>query len=165
MIPPALHFLEDLEGREATAYECAAHCLTIGIGHRLTPEELQSGIIRIDGDWVHWRKGLSDAHIDALAIQDWDRALRAVSEFVDVPLHDHQRVALASFVFNVGRTAFMDSTLRKVLNQGRYEAVPEQLSRWDKVTDRQGQKVRSTGLAKRREREIALWNDPSLLEA
>ena len=52
---------------------------------------------------------------------------------ITVPLNDNQFAALSSFVFNFGPLALLQSTLRKKLNQGDYDAVPEQLKRWTKA--------------------------------
>lgn len=69
-----------------------------------------------------------------------------------VPLSDFQRGALVSFTYNVGDTAFTDSTLLRLLNAGGYQAVPAQLARWNKNDGKVMQ-----GLVNRRAAEAGLW--------
>jgi lysozyme len=57
-----------------------------------------------------------------------------------------------SFTFNVGASAFKQSTLLKRLNARDFVDVPNQLRRWNKSG---GKKVQ--GLVNRRENEIKLW--------
>lgn len=64
-----------------------------------------------------------------------------------------QQAAIISFVFNVGRSAFATSTLAKCLDKGEYDAVPEQLARWNKGEERQV----VPGLVTRRYKEAMLF--------
>jgi len=72
-------------------------------------------------------------------------------------LNRNQFTALVSFVFNVGVTAFRESTLLRVLNFGRYTEVPSQLKRW--IYDNG---VVVNGLINRRNAEIELWTRPEV---
>jgi lysozyme len=92
--------------------------------------------------------------------QDLKIAMRAVNEFVKVPLTDYQYAALVSFVFNIGVNAFAGSTLLRLLNQGAYIHVPEQMKRW--IYDN-GEIVQ--GLINRRDKEIEMWNGPQVTVA
>jgi GH24 family phage-related lysozyme (muramidase) len=58
---------------------------------------------------------------------------KSSTETTTVPLEQDQFDVLTSFVFNVGSGAFRESTLLKLLNQGKYDEVPEQLDRWVKA--------------------------------
>lgn len=50
---------------------------------------------------------------------------------VKVPINDNQLLALSSFSYNVGRGAFMDSTLLEMLNSGSDKnTVASQFDRW-----------------------------------
>lgn len=86
--------------------------------------------------------------------EDAEWARRAVDDLVEVDLTQNQRAALVSFVYNVGRQAFKDSTLRAKLNAGDYAGVPDEMRRW--VYDN-GRRIR--GLENRREREVEVWNE------
>lgn len=89
----------------------------------------------------------------ALMGQDLERFERVVDELVTVVLAQHQFDALVCFSFNVGSWSFRNSSLLRLLNQGRYDAVPEQLARWVKAD---GKTV--PGLVNRRMNEAKLWN-------
>ena len=82
-------------------------------------------------------------------------ATNAINHNVKVPLSQNQFDALVSFVFNIGQSAFIESTLLRVLNEGDYKAVPQQLRRW--IYDN-GSVVQ--GLINRRQKEIDFWNGP-----
>jgi len=83
---------------------------------------------------------------------------KIVGDQVQVPLNENQFSALVSFAFNVGALNFISSTLLKLLNQGDYSAVPDQLRRWVFGRDRKTKaKIKLGGLVRRRELEAALW--------
>ncbi len=143
----------DWEGFKPRAYRDAGGKLTIGVGHLLTRSELSAGKIWIQGEAVRYAAGLSDRQVLDLLAQDLEGAENAVNEGVEVELQQNQFDALVSFCFNVGATAFKNSTLLRRLNQGGYEEVPAQLRRWVHCN---GAVV--AGLVNRRENEIDLWN-------
>lgn len=90
--------------------------------------------------------------------EDLDEAELAVTQLVKVPLNRFQFAALVSWVFNVGRGAFYESTLLRLLNHGRYDLVDEQMMRWDKIKHDDGRVETLRGLRNRRIREAAWWN-------
>jgi lysozyme len=141
------------EGCKPRAYRDAAGKLTIGVGHLLTRSELSSGKIWIQGEAVRYAAGLSDRQVLDLLGQDLQGAENAVNECVEVELQQNQFDALVSFCFNVGATAFKNSTLLRRLNQGGYEEVPAQLRRWVHCSG-----IVVPGLVSRRQHEIVLWN-------
>lgn len=147
-----LNHLARLEGVRLKAYKDVAGYWTIGVGHLLTPRELETGAIEIAGETYAWRDGLTEELVYRLLDQDADWAERAVTNAVTVPLGQHQFDALVSFVFNVGPGAFRRSTLLRRLNAGDYAAVPGQLALW---VNAGGRRIR--GLVNRRQAEIFLW--------
>lgn len=94
-----------------------------------------------------------------MAVDALDAAL-AVDRLVRVPLTANQRVVLESFVFNLGASRLMSSTLLRLLNQGDYASVPRELARWNKETLKDGTVRANDGLTNRRAAEITLWNTP-----
>lgn len=128
---------------------------TIGIGHLLTPSERRSGKLTIAGVTVRYKDELTENQCWALLDQDLDPVEDLINDSVRQTLAQNQFDALVSFAFNVGNGAFLGSTLLKVLNNGNFAGVPDQMRRW--VYDN-GKKV--PGLVNRREKEIALWNTP-----
>lgn len=125
------------EGLRLQAYLCPAGVWTIGYGHTRTARE---GMM------------IDEAAAEALLRSDLRDFERAVEELIDVPLTDHQFAALVSFAFNVGASAVARSTLRRRLNAGACEDVPEQLMRWTRAGGRVLQ-----GLVNRRAAEAGLW--------
>lgn len=85
---------------------------------------------------------------DALTEQEVRKALAVVDRSVPQPLPDGVRVALASFVYNVGPGAFGGSTLVRKLRAGDLAGACNQLPRWVYAG---GKKLR--GLERRREAE------------
>jgi lysozyme len=79
----------------------------------------------------------------------------AIERLVTVDLNQNQFDALVSWVYNCGVGALQNSTLLKLLNQGKYEAVPTQLMRWVNAGGK-----RYEGLARRRAAEGALFMEP-----
>jgi lysozyme len=144
--------LAQWEGIECKVYKDSAGLPTIGVGHLLTRDELTSGKIVICGQPTKYANGLTQQNVMDLLDQDLNTFEEIVNTSVKLDLAQHQFDALVAFTFNVGANAFKSSTLLKVLNQGRFGEVPEQLRRWVFAG---GQKV--SGLANRREKEIQLW--------
>lgn len=138
---------------------------TIGVGHLLTHSERASGKIVIGSKPIKYRDGLTPEQGYELLDQDLDIAENAVNRYVTVPLAQNQFDTLVSFVFNVGVGAFIyggpggqQCTLLRLLNQGDYHAVPQQLRLW--IYD-DGKVVQ--GLINRRQHEIDFWNEPVLV--
>ena len=72
----------------------------------------------------------------------------ALKQCVTVPLAQGEYDAYVSLAYNIGSTAFCNSTLVHLLNAGDYAGACKQILRWDRF---KGQPVR--GLALRRQRE------------
>ena len=145
---------DDANGRPVKQGKPSQGGLTIGYGHLLRKSELTSGKIEIPGfGTVRYWNGLEEDKTMALLDKDLDWAENAVNKYVTVPLSQPQFEALVSFTFNVGATAFKNSTLVRVLNQGHYDQVPAQLKRWNKSGG-----VVMQGLNNRRASEIVHWN-------
>lgn len=132
-----LDLIKRWEGFRADAYRCPAGVWTIGYGHTLD---------------VNPGSTLSLKQAELLLRNDLKRYEQAVNDYVTVPLNQNQFDALASFCFNVGTSAFKNSTLLRLLNQKQYIAAAEQLLRWT----RGGGRV-LPGLVKRRKAEFDLF--------
>ena len=105
------------------------HCRTVRAGMEVTIEEAEQ-LLRDDLTLIE----------------------RDILRLVTVVLNDSQFAALVAFAFNVGSSAFSQSTLLQLLNRGWYEQVPAQLSRWDRAG---GAVIPS--LTRRRQSEATLW--------
>lgn len=133
-----LALIREFEGFCAAPYRCPAGLWTVGYGHVLAPHE---PLITI-----------TQAEAEALLRKDVRHAAQSVKALVNVPLTQGQFDALVSFTFNLGSGAFERSTLRRVVNQGAHDEVPEQLMRWVYAAGR-----KMPGLLRRRAAEAALY--------
>jgi lysozyme len=111
-----LHLIMEREGNKTHAYLDSVGVWTIGVGH--TGPEVHSGLV-----WTEQQV------MDALR-KDIERFEKAVNDAVTVELDQYQFDALVSFSFNVGETAFKNSTLVRKLNAGLFDEVPAQFDRW-----------------------------------
>lgn len=95
---------------------------------------------------------LGDRISPELALQRANRDIQlfegAIKSCVSVPLTQYEYDAYTSLAYNIGSGAFCNSTLVKLLNQGKYEEACKQILRWDKF---QGKPL--AGLTKRRNEE------------
>jgi lysozyme len=103
------------EGRRKKAYKDTKGIWTIGVGH--TGPEVVEGLT------------ISDAEIDRLLEEDIKWAEDAVNA-VKAPLNQNMFDALVSFVFNIGATAFANSTMKRLLDVGDYRGAWQQFDRW-----------------------------------
>lgn len=84
-------------------------------------------------------------------LEDANRFEAAVKRCAPVPMHMHEFSAFVSLAYNIGETAFCNSTLVKKLNALDYEGACKEILRWNKF---QGQVL--PGLVRRREAEYKL---------
>lgn len=103
------------EGKRNKAYKDTKGIWTIGVGH--TGPEVHEGLV--------W----SDAQVMEAFHADVKWAVDAVNS-AKQPLNQNMFDALVSFTFNVGKTAFLNSTLLKLINKGDYKSAWEQFDRW-----------------------------------
>jgi GH24 family phage-related lysozyme (muramidase) len=106
--------LANFEGRSNVLYnDPAGHC-TIGIGHLVH----EGPICGCDAE-TPFMDGLTDEQCYQLFLEmDVPRYEQPVREYVTVPLFPSEFDALISFTYNVGASAFGDSTLLRLLNMG-----------------------------------------------
>lgn len=124
------------EGYSETAYiPVPGDVPTIGFG---TTEGVKPG------DRITPTKALERALTD---IQKFEGALKSC---VKVPLHQHEYNAYISLSYNIGSTAFCNSTLVRKLNEADYVGACEEIKRWDKF---KGKPLK--GLTIRRQKEYA----------
>ena len=96
------------------------------------------------------------AQAEQILIDDLNIFSKGVIERVRVELTQGQYDALVSFAFNVGLGALKQSTLLRLLNQGKYDAAAREFPRWCKAGGR-----KLEGLERRRfaERFLFLGKD------
>lgn len=147
--------LKKREGKKLKAYYDSGNKLTIGYGH--TNDSYFSFTISTIID---------DAKADDLLHHDVKEAADCINKYVKVPLTQKQFDALVSFVYSIGNTKFISSTLLKKLNAGNYSAVPTEMMRWNKDQDKKtGKLVTVEGLTNRRSSEVGEWASGSFVSS
>gem|GEM_PF-2131428 len=96
---------------------------TIGIGHKLTPKEIASGV---------FKSGLNKDQIIELFRNDLTKFEDVIRKAVNVSLTQEQFDALTSFSYNIGGAAFRKSTVLRMLNSGDYAGAAEHMMDWKK---------------------------------
>jgi lysozyme len=143
----AMKTIKVFEGCRLEAYKCTAGVWTIGYGHiqgvkegmKITQEQAE---IYFESDIMEY--------------------LVPVQKEVGQICNANQIAALTSFAFNLGNEALKKSTLLKVIKKtpNDFAEIEKQFLRWDKVTKVVKGKVEyisSSGLKKRREKEVDLY--------
>ncbi|ODT97415.1 MAG: muraminidase [Rhodanobacter sp. SCN 67-45] len=133
----AIDLIKAAEGLRLTAYRDSAGILTIGYG--------STGGIKPG-------QTITPEQAEAMLVDDLDEAADAVRKLVTVPLTQGQFDALVSFTFNLGAGRLRDSTLLRLLNQGKYGEASNQFQYWTLVGG-----VRLLGLVRRRKAEADLF--------
>jgi lysozyme len=135
------------EGLRLSAYQDQAGVWTIGYGHKIVPA---------DNLPLSTSTTITPERAKALRDKDMLAALSIVSSAVQVPLKEGEKLALSSLAYNIGASAFANSTLVKLLNAGDREGAVAQFAVWNKIT-KNGVKVVDPILVARRRRETALF--------
>jgi len=132
-----LSLIKKFEGCELKAYRCPADVLTIGYGiTKNVTEDME----------------ITQQEANEMLAGELIEYTEYINNMVKVALNQSQFDALTAWIYNLGPTNFKDSTLLRVLNEGRYNEVPQEIKRWNKAN---GQVL--NGLIKRREAEALLF--------
>ena len=110
----AIVLIKQFEGCSLKAYLCPSNVLTIGYGH--TKNVKKNDVI-------------TEKVAEELLKEDIFELLN-VLDSVKVPLKDNQKVALISFIFNVGKSNFLRSTLLKKLNKSDFLGASFEFDKW-----------------------------------
>ena len=135
-----VELIKKFEGLSLRTYVDAVGVLTIGYGH--TGSDVTEG------------KKITEEEAENLLLKDVASFESAVNTFTNVRLNQNEYDALVSFSYNVGPTAYKNSTLLRKLNNGcdRVE-VAEEFPRWVKGAN--GEDI--PGLVRRRAEEKKLF--------
>jgi lysozyme len=131
-----LSFITREEGAKNKAYKDTKGLWTIGVGHLIRPGEEHL---------IH--ATLTDQEVKDLLKSDLKWCSDAVESAVKVPLQQAQFDALYSLCFNIGGTAFKNSTVVRKLNANDYQGAADAILMWNKPAV----------LEKRRKRERDLF--------
>ena len=132
-----VNLIKQFEGCRLEAYRDPVGIWTIGYGHT-------EGVKQSHKITQHQAEILLE--VDLEEFEDY------VNEYVTSSLNQNQFDALVSWVYNLGPGNMRNSTMLKVLNEGKYDEVPYQIKRWNKAG---GQVLR--GLVRRRDAEAELF--------
>ncbi|MCL2629531.1 MAG: lysozyme [Alphaproteobacteria bacterium] len=143
--PNGLTLIKKHEGLRLTRYKCPANLWTIGYGHLIQPGEI-------------FDEPLAKAAASALLKKDVRIAEDAIKRNVIVPLNQNQFDALVSLIFNIGATAFRNSTALRYVNNPDFKSgtYPTMEQAW-KAWNRGGGRI-LPGLVARRSDEWNLYN-------
>ena len=132
-----LNFIREVEGFNREAYQDEGGVWTIGYGHTREVKE---------GDTVSTHKANMYLNTDLVIFEI------QLQKLIRADLNENQYLALLSFIYNIGATQFANSTVLKYVNEGKFELVPDELRKWNKVNNEV-----SLGLTRRREKEANLF--------
>ncbi|HFO2534971.1 TPA: lysozyme [Yersinia enterocolitica] len=111
------------EGERLTGYKDSRGIPTVGVGH--------TGLV--DGKPVSVGMVISKDKSSELLRSDLQWTEKAIATNVKVPLTQNQYDALCSLIFNIGATAFANSTVLKRLNAGDYKGAADAFLMWKKA--------------------------------
>ncbi len=114
--------LKKWEGLRLEPYQDSAGHWTIGYGHKILKTDPYAPYGPV--------AKITEAEADTLLARDMQIARETVLRVTRVPLSSSQLDALTSFVFNIGQTAFANSTLLSKLNAGDYAGAAGEFGRW-----------------------------------
>lgn len=111
--------------------------LTIDEGTRYTPYRDIAGVLTVcqghTGPDIIEGKRYTKKECDALLTRNTEKHGAGVLRCTKVPLNQNQYDAFTRFTFNVGTSAYCNSSLLKKLNQGDYSGACKGLLAWDKA--------------------------------
>ena len=140
--PSGVDLICNFEGLRLKAYDDGVGVWTIGYGTTKYP----NGIRVKKGDTCTLDQAKAYMQNDLKAFE------QTVNSAVKVPVSQNQFDALVSLAYNIGSTAFKNSTLVKRLNEGNYKAAANQFDVWVNAGGK-----RMQGLVNRRAAEKALF--------
>ncbi|MDR6628390.1 lysozyme [Acinetobacter lwoffii] len=140
--PNGVDLICNFEGLRLSAYDDGVGVWTIGFGTTKYP----NGIRVKKGDTCTLDQAKAYMQNDLKAFE------QTANTAVKVPLNQNQFDALVSLAYNIGSTAFKNSTLVKRLNEGNYKAAANQFNVWVNAGGK-----RMQGLVNRRAAERTLF--------
>jgi len=113
-IKKAREFIQGKEGLKLEAYKDTGGVWTIGYGHIKNVKQ---------GDKI------TKEEAEKFYNDDFKEHIKPLN-YVKVPLSENEKIALASFIYNVGPNAFKNSTLLKKLNNGDKKGAAQEFDKW-----------------------------------
>ena len=147
-----INLIKRYEGVILHSYLCPANKLTVGVGH--TGPDVTKDMVITEKEAENLLKK------DLKKIED---KLNFSLEHDNITLNQNQFDACISFIFNLGFSAFIFSTLYKKLKQGDYAGASAEFPKWVYITKTDPEtgerfKIKLKGLEFRRKSEQELFN-------
>lgn len=137
-----IDLIGEFEGLRLNAYDDGVGVWTIGWGTTVYP----------NGQKVKKGDRITLEQAKQYKAHDLAKFEKAANDAVKVPLNQNQFNALVSLAYNIGVSAFTNSTLVKRLNDGNYKAAADQFLAWVNAGGK-----RMQGLVNRRNKERELF--------
>lgn len=131
-----INLIKFFESCKLKAYLCPANVWTIGYGHTAG---------------VYKGMSITQEQAEKLFLEDI-KPIEKMLNSRQLDLNQNQYDALVSFIFNIGETKFLGSTLYKCLKNKQFKTAGEQFSKWVYANG----KI-SKGLVNRRAKEKELF--------
>ena len=147
-----IDLIKRYEGVILHSYLCPANKLTVGYGH--CGEDVKQGMVITEKEAENLLKK---------DLRKFESKLNYSLEHDNVTLNQNQFDACISFIFNLGFSAFIFSTLYKKLKSGDYTGASEEFTKWVYITKTDPEtgerfKIKLKGLEQRRKSEQELFN-------
>ena len=159
------NFMIQVEGNNPKPHDDGAGFTTIGIGHKLTPKELETGKLSIGEEEIEWKKGLTQVQMNTLFEEDFSSYWDVAGDLIERSGLGHvpnMQTSLASLMFNSSSKEDPEAGFKKVapeaynaLLRGDLEAFKFQAFDAESGIVRVGDKV-FRGLVNRRRAELEL---------
>ena len=97
------NFMIQVEGNNPKPHDDGAGFTTIGIGHKLTPKELETGKLSIGEEEIEWKKGLTQVQMNTLFEQDYQSYWDVAGDLIERSGLGHvpnMQTSLASLMIN-----------------------------------------------------------------
>lgn len=137
-----IDLIGQFEGLRLDAYDDGVGVWTIGWGTTVYP----------NGQKVKKGDKITLEQAKQYKAHDLAKFEKAINDTVKAPLNQNQFNALVSLAYNIGVSAFTNSTLVKRLNEGNYKAAADQFLVWVNAGSK-----RMQGLVNRRNKERELF--------
>ena len=134
--------VKEFEGCKLNAYLCPANVWTIGYG--ATGDGIKSGLV--------WTQQQAESDL----IRTLSFIALSLDSLLKKPANQNQKDAMISLIYNIGQSAFKNSTVLRMFNAGNYTLAADAFLMWNKATVN-GEKVVLAGLQRRRVAERDLF--------
>jgi lysozyme len=140
-----ISLIKQFEGFRSKPYLCPANVATIGYGTTIYPNNVKVQLID---------NAITEQQATEYLIDHVNKSTNKLNQFIKVELSQCQYDALCDFVYNVGLSAFVNSTLLKVVNNNPNDFINIQTNfmKWIYANS----KI-ITGLQNRRKAEYNLY--------